>query len=655
MGGLCSKRSVVDKSPSDSTLNVDYLGDNDLSSDQSSVKIKSESNALPAGEKKDKWLSQPPLSFSDRLLSTFGQNPNDTADLKTPQMSRVHSQKFRLSNSKPAASAKNGTTKVAEVSSILGRASTVGFGKAVEVLDNFGSSVTSLNLSGSFVPGSTTKGGKIYILAFEVANTIVKGVNLLQSLSDENIKHLKEVVLPSEGVQLLVSKDMDELLRTVASDKREELNIFSGEIVRFGNRCKDPQWHNLDRYFEKHGLERIFQPQLKQDVDTVMQQLMTMAQYTAELYHELHSSDRFEQDYKRKLQEEENLTAAQRGDSLQILKQELKSQKKHVKSLKKKSLWSRTLEEVMEKLVDVVDFLNLEIYNVFGSSDGDKPVKGSIASNRRLGPAGLALHYANIITQIDTLVSRSSSVPPNMRDTLYQGLPPSIKNAFRAKLHSLKVDEEITVSQIKTEMDKTLRWLVPLANNTTKAHHGFGWVGEWANTGTDMNRKAGGQADLIKIETLYHADKVKTESFILELIVWLHHLISRSKPENGSLRSPIKSPIRSPTNKSLAIDPPESMANTSTLLSTEDQEMLRYVNFRKLIPGISKSQEFDTHRCKLDKHSRLSKSNSHSPTTASKKELCTLRRPSLLPIIDFGIDKMKALDVIDRVDTLRKL
>lgn len=32
---------------------------------------------------------------------------------------------------------------------------------------------------------------------------------------------------------------------------REELKIFSGEVVRFGNRCKDPQWHNLDRYFEK--------------------------------------------------------------------------------------------------------------------------------------------------------------------------------------------------------------------------------------------------------------------------------------------------------------------------------------------------------------------------------------------------------------------
>jgi hypothetical protein len=32
---------------------------------------------------------------------------------------------------------------------------------------------------------------------------------------------------------------------------RQELRVFSREVIRFGNRCKDPQWHNLDRYFSK--------------------------------------------------------------------------------------------------------------------------------------------------------------------------------------------------------------------------------------------------------------------------------------------------------------------------------------------------------------------------------------------------------------------
>lgn len=102
----------------------------------------------------------------------------------------------------------------------LGRASSLGLGKAVEVLDTLGSSVTNLNITGTFASGMTTKGSKISILAFEVANTIVKGASLMQSLSKENVRRLKEEVLLSEGVQNLVSKDMHELLKIVAADKR---------------------------------------------------------------------------------------------------------------------------------------------------------------------------------------------------------------------------------------------------------------------------------------------------------------------------------------------------------------------------------------------------------------------------------------------------
>ncbi|CAO2182185.1 unnamed protein product [Urochloa humidicola] len=636
MGGLCSKGSAVDKSPSDTTLGPGRVVDH-----HDRLVVKEEKKAV-VGEVAAKRIQeeqhqQQPLSLPPPVSVSQTAVPESSADASAapwdgvPYLARLPSQKSGIGVAKATAKAS--------------------LEKAVDVIDTLGSSMINLNTSG-FGSSTTTKGNTISILAFEVANTIVKGCNLMRALSKDSIKHLKETVLHSEGVQNLISKDMDELLKIAAADKREELKVFSTEVVRFGNRCKDPQWHNLDRYFDKLASERTSQSQshLKEEAESVMQQLVACVQFTAELYHEMHALDRFEQDYQRKHQEEDGSSVMQRGDNLHILKQEVKSQRKHVKSLRKKSLWSKKLEEVMVKLVDIVHFLHLEIHNAFGRSDNEESQEPTKRRNR-LGPAGLALHYANIISQIDTLVSRSSSIPPNTRDGLYQSLPPTIKSSLRSKLHSFGVKEELTVSQIKAEMERTLRWLVPIATNTTKAHHGFGWVGEWANTGSDVNCKPTGQMDLTRIETLYHADKDKTETYILELVLWLHHLISHSKTANGE-RSPIKSPVRSPTQRgtSITLSPNKSSSNSSPLLTQEDQDMLRDVKYRKFIPGISKSQEFDT-KARHNKQSRLSKSNSHSPSSGNRKELLSIRR--LLPVIDFEMDRTKALDVIDRVDNLR--
>lgn len=644
MGGLCSRRSTQDSLDNGSFPHVNGLnyGSGMVYQSRGMPAQKATEESAPSVDREgmdDKRTLRDPFSFPEMNAAPYAMSD---AEDGIPRLSRALSHKSRSTKSNLAAVA-----KVSEVSSLLGKAGTAGLGKAVEVLDTLGSSMTSLHVSSAFVSGTVTKGNKITILSFEVANTIVKGANLMQSLSKDNIKHLKEVVLPSEGVQRLISKDMDELLQIAAADKREELKIFSGEVIRFGNRCKDPQWHNLDRYFEKLSSELIPQKQLKEEAETIMEELKNLVQYTAELYHELHALDRFEQDFRRKQQEEENPSAPPRGDSLAILRAELKSQKKHVRSLQKKSLWSKILEEVMEQLVDIVHFLHMEIHNAFGTADTQKPLKNN---RQKLGSAGLALHYANIITQIDTLVTRSSSVPPSTRDALYQGLPPTIKSAMRSKIHSFHPKEELTIPEIKAEMEKTLQWLVPFATNTTKAHHGFGWVGEWANTGSEVNRKPSYPTDSLRIETLHHADKEKTEECILELVVWLHHLVCQSKAINGTMRSPVKSPIRSPNQKGIQLS---TSRPTSPFpeLTTEDREMLRDVSKRKLTPGISKSQEFDT-RSRMSKNRRLTKSSSHSPTREIKRDPFPIKRPSSVPVYNFDIDRIKAMDVIDRVDDI---
>ncbi|WVZ20296.1 hypothetical protein V8G54_007618 [Vigna mungo] len=430
--------------------------------------------------------------------------------------------------------------KVSEMSLLLSRAGSIGCGK---VLDTIGSSITNLNAGSGFTSGAAIKGNGISILAFEVANTIVKGFNLLESLSAESIRNLKEKVLLSEGVQNLISEDMNELLRIVAADKRKELKVFSNEVIRFGNRSKDPQWHNLDRYLEKISRQLNTERLSRDEAESIMQRLMTLVPFTVKLYHELDAWDKLQQHFQRKCELEHQrwsflITMGQEvhtdhaivclyhigDDDLAVLSAEIKSRKKkQINHLKKKSLWSRNLEEVMEKLVDIVLFLHLEITIVFGNTDYHEQSIGHMNNCQRLGPAGLALHYANIVLQINTLVAKSTMPAANTKDSLYQSLPPNIKLVLRSNLPSFRVAEELSVADVRSEIKKTLRWLVPMATNTSKAHHRFGWLGQWANTRYEVNKKSG----LMWIETFHHADKDKVEHYILEILLWFHRLAIR--------------------------------------------------------------------------------------------------------------------------------
>ncbi|KAI3776445.1 hypothetical protein L1987_46230 [Smallanthus sonchifolius] len=372
-------------------------------------------------------------------------------------------------------------------STFLGKASSAG----LEVLDTLGSSMVELLSNSKFVSNSGLRGFKVSIFAFEVANTIVKGSNLMQSLMDEYIQILKKHILLLEGVQLLDSTEIKELLRIAAADKREEFEIFSREVVRFGDMCKDLQWHNLDRVF-RFDLDRVTNKRLREEAEISMLELANLAQHTAELYHEYHET-------REELDEEISL--------------------------------------VQEFGGDVVTFINQEIAEAFDENAAilTKNDKETDKTTERLGVSGLALHYANLITQINNIASRPASLHPNMRDTLYNSLPASVKAGLRSRLQALDSKELTTLPQIKAEMEKTLKWLVPMATDTTKAHQTYGWVGEWANTGFEFGKKTSGSNNIIRLQTLYHADKHKMNQYILDLVILLHRLINLA---TGQLPAP---------------------------------------------------------------------------------------------------------------------
>ncbi|XP_074263737.1 protein PSK SIMULATOR 2-like [Silene latifolia] len=536
------------------------------------------------------------------------KNVDEFDQLPSPSPQRFFSGELRFS----------GTDNLDKVtprgSSFIGRASFAGLEKAVDVLDALGSGMTNLNGSG-FLTGKTTKTNKISILAFEVANTITRGEKLLQSLSVENERFIKEEVIHSQGVQYLVSSDTKVLLSLVASDKREELDVFCKEITRFGNHCKDPQWHYLDRFFLKLDSENGAYRQEREQAEEKMKDLMALAEHTSELYHELNAFDRYEQDYRQKVEEMTALNLPRKGEHLMMLNSELRQQKKIVMSLKKKSLWSKKLEEVIEKLVDIVAFIRQEITEVFGTGQATHDDKPSISSPR-LGPAGLALHYANVINQMDNIASRPTSLPPNVRDTLYRGLPASVKDALRCNLRKLDSEDELEVPQIKAKMEKILEWLSPMAMNTLKAHQGFGWVGEWANSSTEFSKKTGGSGHIIRLQTLYHAKKETTDAYILTLITLLHRLISGIKRidqrDHGLSPLPFPSPTK---NMSLKIYPSiyDAKKSIGVKLAEEDLRLLKLMSKSRSGPGISKSQELHNTGHKVIKLWTRSRSTESSP------------------------------------------
>ncbi|CAN1790088.1 Protein PSK SIMULATOR 2 [Linum perenne] len=110
-------------------------------------------------------------------------------------------------------------------------------------------------------------------------------------------------------------------------------------------------------------------------------ELTTLVQHTSELYHELHSLDRFEQDYQRKVEELQSLHRPQKGEILSMLRSELKEQRKLVCSLKKRSIWSKSLEEIMK---DIVTYLHQAILEAFGSSAEHTKVSGGLENGQAL-------------------------------------------------------------------------------------------------------------------------------------------------------------------------------------------------------------------------------------------------------------------------------
>eukprot|EP00897_Mesotaenium_endlicherianum_P000370 jgi/Mesen1/10333/ME000008S10113 len=206
------------------------------------------------------------------------------------------------------------------------------------------------------------------IVGFEVANVIVRVLNLRHSLLADDVAELQSEVLANEGVRALVSDDEYELWCIAAEDKRSELRGVAKEVARLGLMCVDTSWHNLKHDFDMLGTVEEPRAKLsKEEVEAELKNLNVLAEATAE---------------------------------------------KSVRLLKRRALWSKRFDSIVEKLAEAIHFLHGQILEVFGTDvvkvgaliTGSKP---SPSDMRKLGVNGLAHHYAHLVNYLDNLASLS--------------------------------------------------------------------------------------------------------------------------------------------------------------------------------------------------------------------------------------------------------
>ncbi|KAM7488289.1 hypothetical protein LguiB_025773 [Lonicera macranthoides] len=151
------------------------------------------------------------------------------------------------------------------------------------------------------------------------------------------------------------------------------------------------------------------------------------------------------------------------------------------------------------------------------------------APSTTVGGSALALHYANVIIVIEKLLRYPHLVGEEARDDLYQMLPTSLRLSLKTNLKSYVKDLAIYDAPLahdwKERLDGILKWLAPLAHNMIR----------WQSERNFEQQQIVSRTNVLLLQTLYLADRAKTEATICELLVGLNYICRYEHQQNALL------------------------------------------------------------------------------------------------------------------------
>ncbi|KAE8717648.1 hypothetical protein F3Y22_tig00110044pilonHSYRG00337 [Hibiscus syriacus] len=160
---------------------------------------------------------------------------------------------------------------------------------------------------------------------------------------------------------------------------------------------------------------------------------------------------------------------------------------------------------------------------------GPKSRLASYATPSTIGGSALALHYANVIIVIEKMLRYPHLVGEEARDDLYQMLPTSLRLSLRTNLKSyvknLAIYDAPLAHDWKETLDGILGWLAPLAHNMIR----------WQSERNFEQQQIVTRTNVLLLQTLYFADREKTEAAICELLVGLNYICRYEHQQNALL------------------------------------------------------------------------------------------------------------------------
>ncbi|URD89328.1 avr9 Cf-9 rapidly elicited protein [Musa troglodytarum] len=408
-----------------------------------------------------------------------------------------------------------------------------------------------------------------------------KAVQLWHALADDRVARLGDEVRRLEGVRKLVSDDREFLLALALAEMTDAIGSLARAVAQLGWRCCDPALQRFDAAYAdlvKTGADPRGFEYAARKIEGKVKKMEGFVAASADLHDELEVLKELEQELRRMLASPDD--GGHLRGSVDDFKNKVLWQRRQVKDLRRASLWDtpydfvvrllgRSLFSIVGRMRQVFRFQihrtasscrnrlassrseAPEFSNLVAGPPAEANLEGDmvninlflsmieprfqllIAPASTLSGAALALHYANVIIVIEKLAASPHLIGPNARDDLYNMLTTSIKAALRAKLSTCA---ETTASSAydpdpaaewSAAVRKTLEWLAPLAHNMIRWHSERSF--EW--------RSLASSSTVLLLQTLYFADRKKTEDAITELLVDLNYLWRCTSDSNAETMS----------------------------------------------------------------------------------------------------------------------